>query len=91
MSQLSTVGAVTHAAPRPVASPLAPVADKPFPDVVLGLIGAQLARPSALPAEAAPALPAGIPTGEVTVGPNGPTTVTAFRFWHRVLPFGGDA
>jgi hypothetical protein len=92
MTQVSTVGAVTPAAPQPVAAPLASVADKPFAYVLHGLIGAQLARSSAqpAPAEAPPVLPA-VPTGEVTVGPNGPTTVTAFRFWHRVLPIGADA
>lgn len=97
MTQLSAIGAATPAAPQPVAAPLAPVADKPFAYVLHGLIGAQLSRPSSArpasvpPADGAPARPVGLPTGEVTVGPNGPTTITAFRFWHRVLPIGADS
>lgn len=87
MVQFSTIAAT----PRAVRAPLAPVGDKHFASVLQGLIGAQLAAPtSAAPAEESP-LPAGVPTGAVTVGPHGPTTIGAFRFWHRVLPVGSDA
>ncbi|WP_157018010.1 hypothetical protein [Cryptosporangium arvum] len=86
MTQVSSIDATT-AASRPVRAPLAPVGDQHFAYVLQGLIGAQLARTSAEPArEEAPVRPAGIPTDAVTVGPNGPTTIGAFRFWHRVLP-----
>ncbi|WP_344650510.1 hypothetical protein [Cryptosporangium japonicum] len=86
MTQVSSIDATT-AVGRPVRAPLAPVGDQHFAYVLQGLIGAQLARTSAEPVpDEAPALPAGLPTGAVTVGPNGPTTIGAFRFWHRVLP-----
>ncbi|MFG1922527.1 hypothetical protein [Cryptosporangium sp. NPDC048952] len=87
MTEISSVTA-TSTAPQPVAAPVG----RHFAYVLQGLIGAQLAPTSAVAPEPAPAaLPAGIPTGAVTVGPNGPTTIGAFRFWHRVLPVGADA
>jgi len=92
MTQVTSVGSTTTTAPHPVSAPLASVADRPFAYVLHGLIGAQLARSSAEPG-AAPAVDprlAGVPSAAVSVGPSGPTTIGAFRFWHRVLPLGAD-
>ena len=87
--QVSTIAP----APQALPAPLATMAHRPFASVLSGLIGAQLSRPAVAPAASAPAgaLPAGIPSDAVTVGPNGPTTIGAFRFWHRVLPVGADS